>query len=69
MSDLSTKTDGALLDRLSEIEREINARAERPISGIEDAVTASVQMHEWLREVALIHIELARRTATGWRPL
>lgn len=69
MPDLSTKTNDALFDRLSQIEGEINARAERPIAGIEDAVTASVQLHEWLSEIALIHIELAKRTATGWRPL
>lgn len=69
MSDLSTMTNDALFDRLGEIEQAINARAARPIAGIDDAVTASVQLHEWLSEVALIHIELAKRTATGWRPL
>lgn len=69
MPDPSTKTNDALLDRLAEIEQAINARAAQPIDGIADATLATVQMHEHLTEIALIHIELAKRTATGWRPL
>ena len=71
MPDLSTKTNDQLFDRLGELEAEINAHTARAdeVRDSDSASAAFVTLHEQLSEVALIHIEMARRTATGWRPL
>jgi hypothetical protein len=58
MSEFSGKTNDQLLDRLGQIEQEL-----------ESTEPSSVATLALAREVTLIHIELARRTATGWRPL
>lgn len=54
----SVETD-ELLDRLTELDTRLTG----------DAPVELTVLLETLREVALIHIELARRTGTGWRPL
>lgn len=65
MPDLSTKTNEQLFDRLGELETQLSAE---PLAG--DLITeVARRVINALREVGLIHIELARRTATGWRPL
>lgn len=61
--DFSTTPTPKLVDRLDELERDVNAA---PPQG---AVGALTYLYLRMKEVALIHIELARRTATGWRPL
>lgn len=66
MSDLRTKTNDQMLDRLAELERDVEAA--EPQEG-QQVLPVAHRLCNLTREVALIHIELARRTATGWRPL
>jgi hypothetical protein len=65
MSELSTKTNDALLDRLADLERDLDFRGK-----LGDSIDAEFRrLHAVLGEIGRIHIELARRTATGWRPM
>lgn len=65
MPDFSTKTSVELLDRLGELERAVDVE---PTPG--HSIAAAMQnLYGRMKEATLIHIELARRTATGWRPL
>lgn len=65
MPDLATTTTDALLTRLAEIEPELETK---PTAG--EPIDAGMRrMFALLAEIGRIHIELARRTATGWRPL
>jgi len=65
MPDLRTRTSEQLHDRLTEIETELGHPA------ADGQLFDDVMRHlaDLLREIGLIHIELARRTATGWRPM
>lgn len=66
MPDFSAMTSDELYDRLAQIETAVEAAEPDP------AVSSAVVVHQvlnHLREVALIHVQLAKRTATGWRPL
>lgn len=63
--DLGSKTNDQLLDRLAELGTEVE---KTPLAG--DRIDASFRgLYGAMQEVALIHIELAKRTASGWRPL
>lgn len=65
MPDLSTKTNEQLLARLGELDVALDGS---PLAGSPLAEHFHA-IDQVLREVGHIHIELARRTATGWRPL
>lgn len=64
MPEFSTMTSDKLLDRLGELERDVDVP--QPGGSVGAAMS---RLYARMKEVALIHIELARRTATGWRPL
>lgn len=66
MPDVQSKTNDQLLDRLAEIDRDLAAGLGSPGDLVSDIAR---QLFERLAEVGRIHIELARRTAGGWRPL
>lgn len=65
MSDFGTMTTDELLDRLADLERELDVDPQ-PGSSMSDAVQ---RLYRRMKEATLINIELAKRTATGWRPL
>lgn len=70
MPDLQGKPTFELLDRLDAIEAELNALPDAvEVAGLASAVDGFARVHELLRETALIHVEITRRAATGWRPM
>lgn len=64
-----TRTTDQLIDRLDEIETAVKGLTAAAVTDLPSAAGKLADYVNHMAEISLIHIELARRTATGWRPL